>query len=137
MNENHVALKVFGFGSLSELSQRLQLAPAETAEKGDVHLVGPGNLKRKYEWRYWEYRWTRTEDRVISDLIGEFVATVIVRKRAVLKEVVSSCSAELSITQYYVSGCNPGLHLSRNVLSILGEIGMGVDVVVYCMAEDE
>jgi hypothetical protein len=137
MNENHVALKIFGYGSLSGLSQKLQLVPTKTAEKGEEYAVGPKKLKRKYEWSYWEYRWSRTEDRFIGDLVEEFVAAVIEPKKAVLKEVISTCSAELSIAQYYVAGCNPGLHLSSTTVSVLGEIGADVDVDVYCLAEDK
>jgi GNAT superfamily N-acetyltransferase len=54
------------------------------------------------------------------------MAAVIEPRKAVLKELISSCSAELSIAQYYVTECNPGFHLNRKAVSILGERGFEI-----------
>jgi hypothetical protein len=137
MNENHVTLKIFGYGSLSELSQKLQLVPSKTAEKGEKYVVGPKNMKRKHEWSYWEYRWTRSEVRSIGELAEEFVAAIVEPRKVALREVISNCSAELSIVQYYVAGFNPGLNLSSGTVAVLGQIGADLDIDVYCLAGNE
>lgn len=44
----------------------------------------------------------------VGELVEEFMAAVVKPRKNVLKDVVSSCNAELSIIQYYVTGRNPG-----------------------------
>jgi len=139
LNENHTTLKIFGFeGSAAELSARLQLEPTKTALKGDNRNYGSSHQgeKRAYPWNYWELRWTRSEDRFIEELVEEFMAHVVVPRKDALKDVIATCSGELSVVQYYYSGCNPGFHLNTKTLSILSYIGIEVDVDIYCLASE-
>lgn len=139
LNENHTTLKIFGFeGSAAELSARLQLEPTKTALKGENRNFGPSHQreKRAYPWNYWELRWIRSEDRFIEELVEEYVTQVVEPRKDTLKDVIATCSAELSVVQYYYSGCNPGFHLSSKALNILSHIGAEIDVDIYCLASE-
>jgi hypothetical protein len=139
LNENHTTLKIFGFkGPVAELNARLQLKPTKTALKGEERSYGPSHRgeKRVYPWNYWEFRWTRSENRFIGDLVEEFMAQVVEPRKDALKEVIATCSGELSVVQYYYSGCNPGFHLSAKTLSLLSHTGVEVDVDIYCLASE-
>jgi len=136
LNKNHTTLKIFGFeGSVAELSHCLQLEPTKTAIKGEVRNFNPSHegKKRTYPWNYWEFRWTRSEERFIGEFVEEFMSHIVEPRKDILKEVVATCSAELSVVQYYYSGCNPGIHLSVKTLSTLSYIGVEVDVDIYCL----
>ena len=140
MNENHVSIKLFEFaGSPGELSPRLKLEPTRTALKGEESGVGPEHLrvKRPYPWNLWEYRWTRNEERFIGDLIEEFMVQIVEPRMDDLRDVIATCSAELSVVQYYYTGCNPGVHFSRKTLNTLAYIGAETDVDIYCLADDD
>ena len=121
-----------------ELSARLQLESTKTALKGEEYSVGAAHKKltRTYKWNYWEYRWTRSEERFIGELVEEFMANTIEPRKEILRGVIATCSAELSIVQYYYSGCNPGIHLSHRTLDTLSYIGAEVDIDIYCLDED-
>lgn len=139
MNENHTTLKIFGFeGPVAELNARLQLEPTKIALKGEERSCGPSyrGEKRVYPWNYWEFRWTRSENRFIGDLVEEFMAHVVEPRKGALKEIIATCSGELSVVQYYYSGCNPGFHLSAKTLSLLSHIGIEVNVDIYCLASE-
>lgn len=133
MNENHVAIKFFGFDSSpEELSALLGLQPTKTALKGDVY----GKLKKTYPWNLWEYRWIRNEQRFIGDLAEEFIATVVEPRKETIKQLLARCSGELSVVQYLREGCNPGFHLGHAALSTLCNIEVELDLDIYCLAED-
>jgi hypothetical protein len=100
LNENHATLKIFGFeGSVAELNARLQLEPTKTALKGEELSVGLSSrgAKRLYPWNYWEFRWTRNEECFIGDFVEEYIAHVVEPRKDALKEVIATCSGELSI----------------------------------------
>jgi len=139
LNENYTTLKIFGFeGSAAELSARLQLVPTKTALRGEIRNYSPSHKgeKRVYPWNYWEFRWIRNEDRFIGELAEEFIAHIVEPRKDVLKDVIATCSGELSVVQYYYSGCNPGFHLSSKALNILSHIGAEIDVDIYCLASE-
>ena len=139
MNENHVSLKLFEFAeSPVELSARLKLEPTQTALKGEESGVGPEprRVKRPYPWNFWEYCWTRNEERFVGDLIEEFMAQIVEPRMDALREVIATCGAELSVVQYYYTGCNPGVHFSRRTVNTLAYIGAEIDVDIYCLSED-
>lgn len=141
MDESHVTLKIVGYPSLAELSEKLALTPTATRRKGQLRPCGPRAKPRFYRAQkksYWEYRWTTESDGdfFIGDFADTFVVTVIEPRKAVLKEILSLASGELSVVQYY-RGCNPGMHLNVQSVAVLGEIGLEIDVDLYCFPEDE
>lgn len=134
MNENHVAIKIFDFvAPPQELGSLFGLEPTKTARKGDEY----GILKKTYPWNFWEHRRVRNEDRFIGDLAAEFIATVLEPRKEALKQVLSGCSGEFSVVQYLNNGCNAGFHLGRSALRTICDLGIELDVDIFCLAKDE
>lgn len=139
MNENHTTLKLFDFSAdPAELSRWLGLDATKTARKGDERpAIKARGIECTFPWNYWEYRRTQAEDRFVGDIVEEFVAEVIEPRKEILRELITACSAELSVAQYYYTGHNPGIHFSRKVLGVLEYVGAEIDVDIYCLADDD
>ena len=138
-NENHITLKLFGFScSPEEVTKIIGLKPTKTAFEGQEYHQGSkqNRLRKKWQHSYWEYRIIKNEKQWISDSVDEFIEEIICPRIGVLKELISKCEAELSIVQYLNAGCNPGLHFSKEIINFLSQIGVDLDVDIYCLAEE-
>jgi Domain of unknown function (DUF4279) len=138
-NENHITIKIVGFScSPDELSHRVNLKATRTAIKGQQYQTGSKSHKvtKKYAHNYWEFRETTYETTWISESVTKFLNKFIAPRKDELKEIISTCEAELSITQYVYEGCNPGLHFQKEEIELLGYIGLEIDIDLYCLADD-
>ena len=134
MNKNYVALKIFNFDYSPELlSEKLDLIPTRTANKGEPY----GQARGVFPWNFWELRWERKGSEIIDVLVHEYVSTVISPHRETIRQVIDFCEAEFSIAQYYFEGHNPGIHLDSIDLASISYIGAELDIDIYCLAEDE
>jgi len=140
INENHTTLKLFEFTcSLEELTNRIGLEPTQSGIKGQIWRLAakPVEIVRTWPHNHWEYRVTKNESKSISDQIDEFVDEVLLPRIEPLKEIISSCEAELSVVQYYYTGCNPGLHFGNRRLKLISDIGLELDIDIYCLSADD
>lgn len=138
-NENHITIKLTGFScSAQEISQTIGLQPTKTAVKGQEYQIGPKHkrITKKYNENYWEFREIRSEATWISDLVSEFLKKHIIPRKKDIKETVANCEGELSIVQYVNEGCNPGLHFKKEEIALLANMGLELDIDLYCLADD-
>lgn len=140
IDENHTTIKFFNFTCApEELTRNIGLKPTKTAIKGQKYWQGAKDKKIEKIWphNYWEYRVTKNENKWISEQVDQFIDEIIMPRKGILKNIISSCEAEFSIVQYYYSGCNPGLHFDKEKLQTISDIGASLDIDIYCLSETE
>ncbi len=140
INENHITLKLFNFiCSPDDLTKELGLVPTKTGIKGQEFFIGSQVKKIKKVWphNYWEYRVIKKEKNWVSEHVNQFIDNIIKPKEEKLKDIITSCEAELSIVQYYYCGCNPGFHFDNEKLQSITNIGASLDLDIYCLSESE
>jgi len=138
-NENHITIKLTGFScSAEEITKKLGLQPTKVALKGQEYQIGPkhNRVTKKYSDNYWEFREVRNASAWISDLVSEYVKHHIIPRKKDIKEIVSNCDGEFSIVQYVNEGSNPGLHFKKEEITLFANIGLELDIDIYCLAND-
>ena len=139
-NVNNIALRFFDFAlTPDELTKELGLNPTETALKGQKYFQGPpdNNIEKIWPYNYWEYRVTTITNDWVNILIDDFFNTVIKPGEEKIKLVTLICQAEFSIVQYSYDGYNPGFHIDKEKLKILGNLGIELDIDIYCLENAE
>ena len=107
--------------------------------KGQKYFQGPpdNNIEKIWPYNYWEYRVTTITNDWVNILIDDFFNTVIKPGEEKLKLVTLICQAEFSIVQYSYDGYNPGFHIDKEKLKILGNLGIELDIDIYCLENAE
>jgi hypothetical protein len=140
INENHITLVFTEFSCTpEEITGILGTEPTKTGVKGQEYYIGPQNNKQCKVWpyNYWALRASKKKSNFISQFVDGFLSEVITPIKEKIKALTAECEAELSIAQYYYSGCNPGLHFTVDNLQLITEIGVELDIDIYCLSESE
>jgi len=136
-NEIHISLKIFDFScEPSELSNRLGIESTKQGIKGEP-LSSKNGVARIWPYNFWEYGIKKETNEFIETPINNYIKNIIQPRETELIDIISNCKSEFSVAQYYYTGHNPGLHLEPETIKIISKIGAGIDVDIYCLAEDE
>lgn len=138
MNTNHTTLKFFDFNcSPQDITERLGLQPTETGIKGEKFFIGVDDKKIEKIWphNYWEYRLNTETDEWISLQVDSFIKEIIKPRVPLIKQITKICKSEFSVLQYIYDSPNPGLHFDQEIIKILFEIGVELDVDIYCLSK--
>jgi len=136
-NEIHISLKIFEFScEPSEISNRLRIESTKQGIKGET-ISSKNGVVRIWPYNFWEYSIKIETNEFIENPINNYIKSIIEPRESELMHVISTCKSEFSVAQYYYTGHNPGLHLEPEAIKIISKIGAGIDVDIYCLAEDE
>jgi Domain of unknown function (DUF4279) len=138
VNQNHISLSLFDFNSdPSEISKALDLSPSSTGIKGESYLVGPPakRIQKIREYSRWQYEWKLHTNEFIGDIIEKFIKEIIIPRKEKLIHLANSSTIQFQVVQYYYDGCNPGVHIEKSSMEMLGAIGASLDVDIYCLGE--
>lgn len=132
INKNYIALKFFDFDfSPQIISEKIALIPTKTSLKGERRNPKFSLICKSNEWMYEEFN--KTND-FIGDLVQEFISRIIIPRLKEIKALTGAHYGELSIVQWYYSGCNPGYHFSKDILTVINDTGLEIDIDTYCLS---
>lgn len=140
INENHITLIFSDFSCAPDaITGTLGIEPTKTGIKGQEYYIGPQDNKQRKVWpyNYWALRIIKKENNFISEFVDGFLNEVVKPNKEKIKALSAECEVELSIAQYYYSGCNPGFHFTADNLQVLTEIGAELDLDIYCLSDNE
>lgn len=136
----HITLIIDGFScSPDEISKIIGLEATKTAIAGQKYEVGfnQRKTKRVYPQNYWEFMQKTSGNTWVSTLVSVFIKENIVPRKNEIKSILSlNSEGTLSIVEYIYEGHNPGLHFEKEEIKLLGEIGLEIDIDLYCLGED-
>lgn len=146
MNRNYLILKIIDFDcDPDEISRKLHLEASNSYRKGTriyrrrlrdgsgkYDESGPSYLAK---WNYWEYQVPHIGDEWILEPLEKFIEEIITPRAVILKELSRSCDVEITVVQYYYTGCNPGYSFDNKLLGTIYESGAALDIDVYCLRD--
>jgi hypothetical protein len=138
-NQNHILLQFYDFDFAPDfISQKLDLEPLSTGQKGDEYFVGPQKqISKVRACSHWEYEWKIYSNDFIGEMIDQFFKEIIVPRLDLIKDIAQHCeTVRLTIVQYYYTGHNPGYGLSKEQINVLSAMNAEVDMDIYCLGED-
>lgn len=138
-NQNHISFGLFGFDiAPNEISEELGLTPKSIGIKDEIYFIGPPDkrIEKVLNENHWKYEWKLNTNEFIGDIVDRFVKEIIEPRKDPLKKLTRNSYLEFQIVQYYYDGCNPGIHINKENVTILAELGASIDIDIYCLADE-
>jgi hypothetical protein len=136
MNNISIALKVFEFNFKHEyIDELLGLAPTDIHIQGEDYFIGPphNQLKKTYEYNYWEYRIFIENNSVwVKTIIDQFVEEVIFKKEKAIEKIKNDCGMELYVgINFSVKEGLDSFHFDLPILRLLANLNIEIDIDQY------
>jgi hypothetical protein len=120
-------------GEASEVTQKLELEPAKTWQKGDVWFHQP-RLRPESNWQI-HSPVNRSE--IFLNVHIEALLDIIEPKIAKILELKEQgCNIGINCVGYYYD-THPGFQLSAELLTRLAALSLDVDFDLYCLCADD
>ena len=139
-NQNHIILEFVDFDFTPDLiTDKLELQPQSTGQKGDKYFIGNKNkISKIRECNHWNYEMKVNSNEFIGEIIDKFFKEIIIPRLDLIKQFGQNCEiVRLTIVQYYYTGNNPGYVFEKEQIKILAAINAEVDMDIYCLCEEE
>ena len=133
-NRTYVFLGVYEFGDdLDSVTEVIDVAPSEAWVKGDPLPKHP-SLVRKHS------RWTLDSGLPSSAPFEEQIVALLDRLKPIedgVRRAAAQYEVGIQVAMYWHQSHNPGCLIPPEVAGRLAELGLDLDLDIYCCYEDE
>ena len=128
MDRSYAYISITGSGNTSAITESLGLEPTNFWNVGDKRSKGS-----PYEFARWDFKDAAFEKEFLDEALNA-VVQFIEEKNLQLTQLPGDFEACIQCVGYHEQA-SPGFHLSRELLTRLGNLGIAIDFDLYCHAE--
>lgn len=128
MDKNFAYIRIDGTEDVSEITHILKIEPTRSWNVGDKRKNGS-----VYDFSHWSYERPEFEKEILDEALSE-VISFIENKKSLFAKLPSHFSPTIQCVGYHEKQ-SPGFHLSKELITKLGNLGWAVDFDLYCNAE--